>query len=120
MSKARDLADLISSGSVETGEITSLDAAKLTGTIDNARIALDAAEIPNLDASKITSGTIDNARISLDAAEIPNISASKITSGTIATARLGSGTASSSTFLRGDSTYAVISDNSIPFSIALG
>ena len=95
MSKARDLADLISSGSVETGEITSLDAAKLTGTIDNARIALDAAEIPN-------------------------ISASKITSGTIATARLGSGTASSSTFLRGDSTYAVISDNSIPFSIALG
>ena len=95
MSKARDLADLISSGSVETGEITSLDAAKLTGTIDNARIALDAAEIPNIPASKITSGTI-------------------------ATARLGSGTASSSTFLRGDSTYAVISDNSIPFSIALG
>ncbi len=34
------------------------------------------------------------------------IAASAISSGTIATARLGSGTASSSTFLRGDQTYA--------------
>jgi len=34
------------------------------------------------------------------------IAASAITTGTIATARLGSGTASSSTFLRGDQTYA--------------
>jgi hypothetical protein len=39
--------------------------------------------------------------------DIPNaIDAGKITSGTLATARLGSGTASASTFLRGDQTYA--------------
>jgi hypothetical protein len=39
--------------------------------------------------------------------EVPNaIDAGKITSGTLATARLGSGTASSSTYLRGDQTYA--------------
>jgi len=37
---------------------------KLTGTIDNARITLDAAEIPNLDTAKITTGTMADARIS--------------------------------------------------------
>ena len=50
-------------------------------------------------ASAITTGTLADARI-------PNLNASKITAGTISTARLGSGTASSSTFLRGDQTYA--------------
>ena len=39
------------------------------------------------------------------------IAASAIDSGTIATARLGSGTASSSTFLRGDQTYASAAGN---------
>jgi len=52
-----------------------------------------------LASSTITSGTLADARI-------PNLNASKITAGTIATARLGSGTASSSTFLRGDGTFA--------------
>lgn len=41
----------------------------------------------------------------LVAADIPSLDAAKITSGTMATARLGSGTANSSTFLRGDSTW---------------
>lgn len=44
--------------------------------------------------------------LALVAADIPALDASKITSGTMATARLGSGSASSSTFLRGDQTYA--------------
>jgi len=41
-----------------------------------------------------------------NAGTVTGIPASAISSGTIATARLGSGTASSSTFLRGDSTFA--------------
>lgn len=56
--------------------------------IKNPAIDLDAAEIPNLPASKITSGTLDNARISLDAAEIPNLDTAKITTGTLADARI--------------------------------
>ena len=48
-----------------------------------------------------------------DATDIPNLDTAKITSGTMATARLGSGTASSSTFLRGDSTFASASSTGI-------
>ena len=43
---------------------------------------------------------------SLVAADIPSLDAAKIASGTLGTARLGSGSASSATFLRGDSTWA--------------
>jgi hypothetical protein len=46
------------------------------------------------------------------------IAASAITTGTMATARLGSGTASSSTFLRGDQTYAAAGGDMTPaFSV---
>ena len=54
------------------------------------------------------SGTVDSSAIvagAVDDSHISGMAASKL-SGTIATARLGSGTASSSTFLRGDQTYA--------------
>ena len=46
------------------------------------------------------------------------IAASAIDSGTIATARLGSGTASSSTFLRGDQTYATAGELNTPCFLA--
>jgi len=45
---------------------------------------------------------------------VTGLPASSISSGTIATARLGSGTASSSTFLRGDQTYASAGESNTP------
>ena len=72
-------------------------------------------------ASDLTSGTLNDARLSgnvvltndarLSDARTPtthNHAASDINSGTLDTARLGSGTASSSTYLRGDQTWASI------------
>jgi hypothetical protein len=58
MTKARNIADL-------------LDA---NGIVDNAKITLDANEIPNLDASKIVSGDISAARLSLATETKPAIS----------------------------------------------
>ena len=49
----------------------------------------------------------------LTAGQIPNLAASKITSGTVATARLGSGTANSSSFLRGDQSWAAVTSTTI-------
>ena len=46
-------------------------------------------------------------------ANLTSLNASNIGSGTVPTARLGSGTASSSTFLRGDSTFAAVTSTTI-------
>ena len=58
-----------------------------------------------------TSTTIDATKLTgnlpaVSGASLTALNASNLGSGTVPTARLGSGTASSSTFLRGDSTYA--------------
>ena len=89
--------DVLVGGAV-TATAFSGSGASLTG--------LTAGQIPNLDGAKITSGTVAAARID-------NLAASKITSGTVATARLGSGTANSSSFLRGDSSWAAVTSTTI-------
>jgi len=68
MTKARDLSNLISTG------------------VPNSLITLDANEIPNIDAGKITSGSIATAR--LGNIDLTNLSASNLTSGTIPDARV--------------------------------
>ena len=103
-------------------KISNLDAAKLTGTLNVARIAdgsitkskigenmvpwaeteipvlpkskVDPThstqwhvdDIPNLDASKITTGTVASARLALTSSDIPSLDATKITTGSFASA----------------------------------
>jgi len=94
MTKARDLANIISGGFTES-DIPNLSASKITsGTLDNARITLDANEIPNISTDKLTSGTIPDARLPATAlnsnVDLTTLSASNLTSGTLADARFPS------------------------------
>ena len=117
MTKARNIADLLdANGDVVSGALDNVPAsndasALTTGTIDNARISLDANEIPNLDTAKITTGTFSDARMPSTVlnsnVDLTNLSATNLTSGTVPIARLGtSGTKDATTFLRGDNTFA--------------
>lgn len=74
---------------VNYGQLTtsSVAASRITGT-------LSTSNIPNLDASKITSGQFNTARI-------PNLSASKITSGVLSVANGGTGVSSLDALLTG-------------------
>ncbi len=96
MSKARDLANIISgSGTLNANVIPNLPTSKITsGTFDDARLSSSSVtqhvDLSNLNASNLTSGSVPSARLSLGASDIPNLSANKITSDTFDDARLSS------------------------------
>ena len=81
--------------------LTSLPAGQLTGTVADARI------------STLTASKLSGALPAISGANLTNLDASDLASGTVPTARLGSGTANSSTFLRGDSTFAAVTSTTI-------
>ena len=61
----------------------------------------------------VVTATTFSGALSGSGANITALNASNLASGTVPTARLGSGTASSSTFLRGDSTFAAVTSTTI-------
>ena len=82
--------------------------------IGNPAIDLDAAEIPNLDTAKITTGQFTDSRIA-------DVAATKITGtitpsdSTVSLAKLtATGTKDATTFLRGDNTFAVAGGTNTP------
>tara|TARA_Y100001935_G_scaffold148888_1_gene122907 strand:+ start:1411 stop:2397 length:987 start_codon:yes stop_codon:yes gene_type:complete len=68
---------------------------------------------PTVQNGLVISGVTTSTSFSGSGASLTNLNASNIASGTVPTARLGSGTANSSTFLRGDSTFATVTSTTI-------
>ncbi len=101
MSKARDLANIISgSGTLNANVIPNLPTSKITsGTFADARLSSSSitqhVDLSNLNADNLTSGSVPSARIASGAVtqhvDLTSLSASNLTSGTVPSARLSLG-----------------------------
>lgn len=82
-----------------------------TGAVVAASGDYTASQVTNVAAGNVSAITVQAAINELDtekATAVHTHAASDVTSGTMATARLGAGTASASSFLRGDSSWAAV------------
>ena len=98
---------------LDTGIIGPLGSTMLNSSqelINIAEIAINAAAAGSnklyCNGNANINGDCDASTFTGSGAALTSLNASNLSSGTVATARMGSGTASSSTFLRGDNTWA--------------
>lgn len=106
-------ADFATGGGTATGTNTG-DQTSVSGNAGTATTLQTARTINGVSFNGSANITVTAAAETLSGAALPALSGANLTalnaanlsSGTVAPARLGSGTASSTTFLRGDSTYA--------------
>ena len=87
--------------------LTNIPGANITGTIAE----VSGANLTSLNATNLGSGTVPDARFpatlpTASGVNLTALNATNLGSGTVPTARLGTGTASSSTILYGDNTWA--------------
>ena len=80
----------------------------ISGVTTSTTFSGSGASLTSLPAANLT-GTLP----AINGSNITNLNASNIASGTVPTARLGSGTANSSTFLAGDSTFKTVTGTTI-------
>lgn len=93
----------------------------ITGTVTTATLTTNRTwTLPDVTGTVITTGDTASVTNTMLAGSIANsklatdpLNASNLTSGTVPTARLGSGTANSTTYLRGDNTWQTISSGGV-------
>ena len=102
--QSADGAPTVQNGLIITGVTTSTTFSGSGASLTN---------IPDSALSVVTASKLTGALPAISGANLTNLDASDLASGTVPTARLGSGTANSSTFLAGDSTFKTVTGTTI-------